>query len=108
VRHLSLPRKNLRSLLSCPSSSKKTGHRVPNGVPNGGVRKRTEGVEGVCNPKERTISTNQIPQSSQGLNHQPRSSSMEGEALGPVKARYSSVGKFKGREAGVGDRGIFS
>jgi hypothetical protein len=52
-----------------------------------------------------TISTNQIPQSSQGLNHQPRSthgethgsscicsrewprrSSMGGEILGPVKA----------------------
>jgi len=40
------------------------------GDPNGGIRERTEGAEGVCNPIGRTISTNQIPQSSQGLNHQ--------------------------------------
>jgi hypothetical protein len=34
-----------------------TGHRVP----NGGVRERTEGAEGVFNPIGRTtISTNQI------------------------------------------------
>jgi hypothetical protein len=39
-------------------------------VPNGEVREKTEGSEGVCNPLGRTISTNQ---SSQGLNHQPRS-----------------------------------
>jgi hypothetical protein len=32
-----------------------TEHRVP----NGGVRERTEGDEEVCNPIERTISTNQ-------------------------------------------------
>ena len=40
--------------------------------PNGGVRARTEGgAEGVCNPIGRTtVSTNQ---SSQGLNHQPKS-----------------------------------
>jgi hypothetical protein len=42
--------------------------------PNGGVRGRTKGAEGVCNPIGRTtLSTNQIPQSSQGLNHQPKS-----------------------------------
>jgi hypothetical protein len=47
-----------------------TEHRVP----NGGVRERTEGAEGVCNPIGRTtISTNQILQNSQGLNHQPKS-----------------------------------
>jgi hypothetical protein len=34
--------------------------------PNGGIRERSEGAEGVCNPIGRkTISTNQIPQSSQ-------------------------------------------
>ena len=39
------------------------------GVPNGGVRERTEGAEGVCNPIEKTtISTNQTLQSSQVLN----------------------------------------
>jgi hypothetical protein len=42
-------------------------------VPNGGVRERTEGAEGICNPIGRTkISTNQNPQSSQGQSHQPR------------------------------------
>jgi hypothetical protein len=71
---------------------------------NGGVRGRTERAEGVYNPIGRTtISTNQTPQNSQGLNHQPKSTnggtyvsicicsrgltylaSMEGEALGSV------------------------
>ena len=38
------------------------------GFPNGGVKERTEGAEGVCNPIERTTaSTNQTHQSSQGL-----------------------------------------
>jgi hypothetical protein len=90
------------------------------GIPNGGVRERTEGAEGVCNPIGRTtISTNQ---SSQGLNSQPRSThrgthgssricskrwpcwaSMREEALGPVKkARCPSVGEFEGGEVGVG------
>ena len=47
-------------------------HRTECGVPNRGVRERTKGVEGVCNPIGRTtISINQTPQSSQGLNHQP-------------------------------------
>jgi len=41
-----------------------------NGVPIGGVRERIEGVEGVCNPIKTTITTNQ---SSQGLNHHPKS-----------------------------------
>jgi hypothetical protein len=40
---------------------------------NGIVRRRTEGVEGVCNSKGKTtISTNKTPQSSQGLNYQPK------------------------------------
>jgi hypothetical protein len=40
---------------------------------NGGVRGRTERAEGVCNPIGRTtISNNQVLQSSQGLNHQPK------------------------------------
>jgi hypothetical protein len=45
-----------------------TKHRVP----NGGARDRTEGDEGVCNLIGRTTSTNQTPQSSQELNHQPK------------------------------------
>jgi hypothetical protein len=65
----------------------------------------TDRAEGVCNPIGRTITTNQIPQSSQGLNHPPKNAnrethgsscicsrglpyltSMGGEALGYVKA----------------------
>jgi hypothetical protein len=81
---------------------------------NGGVRKRTEGAEGVCNPIGRTtISTIQTPQSSQGLNHQqtsthggthgsscicirgwPYLASMGGDALGPVKAQCPSIGEW--------------
>ena len=49
-------------------------HGTEHGVPNGGVRERTEGAEGVCNPIGRTtISTNQTPQSSQKLNSQSKS-----------------------------------
>jgi hypothetical protein len=40
------------------------------GYANGGVMARTEGPRGVCNLIGRTkLSTNQRPQSSQGLNH---------------------------------------
>jgi hypothetical protein len=80
-------------------------------VPNGGVRERTEGAEGVCSLIGRIIiSANQTPQNSQGLNHQPKSihrgthgyscicnkewpcqTSVEGEALGPVKVLYVPV-----------------
>jgi hypothetical protein len=90
--------------------------------PSGGVRERTEGAEGVCNPiGRRTISTKLTPQSSQGLNYQPKSThggthgfsckcsrglhfltSIGGEALGPVKALFPSVGGCKGGEVGVG------
>jgi hypothetical protein len=41
-------------------------------------RGRTKGTEGDCSPLGRTISTNQATQSSQGLNHQPRSTHIEG------------------------------
>jgi hypothetical protein len=41
-----------------------TKHRVQ----NGGARERTQGAEGVCSPIGRIIiSTNQYPQSSQGI-----------------------------------------
>jgi hypothetical protein len=66
------------------------------------LREGMKEIEMVFNPIGRTtLSTKQIPQSSQGLNHQPKStgpmapaayvaepylSSMGGEALGPVKA----------------------
>jgi hypothetical protein len=54
-------------------------HQIDHGDPNGGVRGRAEGAEGVCKSIGRTtISTNQSPQSSQGLNHQPKNIHMEG------------------------------
>jgi hypothetical protein len=90
-------------------------HWPEHGVPNGGVREKIEGAEGVCNPIGRTISTNQRYQSSQGLNQEPKSkhggthgsscicirgwhcwSSMEREALGPVMAQCPSEGEFQG------------
>jgi hypothetical protein len=52
-----------------------TKYWIEHGVPNGGVRERTEGAEGVCSPIGGTIIlTNQTPPplSSQGLNHHPK------------------------------------
>jgi hypothetical protein len=92
-----------------------TKHYFPNG-------ERTEGAEDVCNPiGKRTISTNQTPQSSQGLKHQWRRThggihgsshicsrrwacqkSIEGEALGTMKAWCPSIGEFEWGEVGEG------
>ena len=98
-------------------------HWTEHGLPNGGVREKTEGAEGDCNPRGRTtISANHTPpQSSQGLNHGPKSThggtygsscicsrgwpcwaSMREEALSLVKARCPNVGECQGREAGMG------
>jgi hypothetical protein len=93
-------------------------------VPSGGARERTEGAEGTCSPIGGTTSTKHYPQSSQGLNHQPKSThvgthgfsricsrgwpchaSMEGEAFGHVKAQCHIVGECQDREAGVGGLG---
>jgi hypothetical protein len=61
-----------------------TYHGTEHGISNGGVRERTEGAEGVCYPIGRTtISTNLIPQHSQGLNHQPKSTHVE-ELMAPA------------------------
>jgi hypothetical protein len=96
-----------------------TEHKVP--LPHGGARERTEGAEEVFNSIGGTkVSINQTLQSSQGLNHQPKSThggthgsscicskgwlcwtSVGGEALGPVKAQCPSVGECQDREAGV-------
>jgi hypothetical protein len=86
-----------------------TQHRVP----NEGASERTQGAEGVCSPiGGTTIWTSQYPQSSQGLNHQPKSThgrthgsscicsrgwpylpSMGGESFDPLKAWCPSTGK---------------
>jgi hypothetical protein len=95
-----------------------TNHWTEHRVPSGGVKERTEGAEGVWST---TIWTNQYPQSSQGLNHQVKSTyggtqgsscicsrgwhcwtSVVGETLGPVKTWCPSIGECQDREAGVG------
>jgi hypothetical protein len=49
-------------------------HWIEHGDPNREVRARNVGVEGVFKLIGRTtVSTNKIPQNSQGLNHQPKS-----------------------------------
>jgi hypothetical protein len=48
-------------------------HWTECGDPNGEVRARTVGAEGVCSLKGRTISTNQTSQSYQEINNQPKS-----------------------------------
>jgi hypothetical protein len=54
------------------------------------IVKMTGGVEGVCNPIGRTISTNQTPpQSSQGLNRQPKST--HGGSMAPVAYRAEAA-----------------
>jgi hypothetical protein len=80
-------------------------HLTEHGDINGGIRGRNEGDDGACNPIGRTtISSNQIPQISHGLKHQPKNihggthgsssicirgwpylASLGGEALGSVK-----------------------
>jgi hypothetical protein len=97
-------------------------HWTEHVVSNGGVRERTELAEGVCTPIGRTaIPTNQATQSSQGLNHQPKSTyggthdsshiysrgwpcqtSVGREILGPVKPQFCNVEECQGREAVVG------
>jgi hypothetical protein len=81
--------------------------------PNRGIRGRTEEAEGVCNLIGRTtVLADKNPQSSEGLNHQPKSThggthgsscicsrglsylaSVRGEALGSVKAWCPRIGE---------------
>jgi hypothetical protein len=88
-------------------------HWTEHKVPNEGARERTQVAEGVWSPIGGTsIWTNQCPQSSLELNHQskkthggtcgssciysrgwPSWSSMGGEALGPVKVLWPSIGE---------------
>jgi hypothetical protein len=84
-------------------------------------KKVPKGLKGLAAPyEELQYELTGTPQSSQGLNHQPKSthggthdschvcsrggtswSSMEGEDIGPVKARCLSVGECQGQEVGV-------
>ena len=51
-------------------------------------RERTKGAGGVCNPIGRTtISTNESTQSSQRLNHQPKSTHREGHSSSHIYSR---------------------
>ena len=90
-------------------------------VSNEGSRESTQGAEGVNSTiGGTTIWNNQYPESSQGLNNQPKKThgethgsscicrgwpnrpSMGGEALGPVKFLCPSIGECLCQEAGVG------
>jgi hypothetical protein len=67
-------------------------HWPVHGVPNGKVRARTEGAEEVCNPIGRaTIPTNQMPQSAQGLTHQPESTQGVPTALAGYVEKYGLI-----------------
>jgi hypothetical protein len=56
-------------------------HWTEHKVPNGGARERTQGAEGICSLiVGTTIGTNQYPQSSQGLNHQLKSTQVGTQA----------------------------
>ena len=103
--------------------SLKPFHLAEHRIPTSEARERTQGAEGVSSPiGGTTICINQNPQSSYGLNHQPKStnggtlgsshicsrgwpsrSSMGGEALGPVKAQCPSIGECQDQEAGEGE-----
>ena len=76
-------------------------HWTQRRLPNRGVRERTKGAEGVCNPiGKRAVSTKQITQiCSRGWTCW---ASMGGEALFPVNAPCPSVGKCHSSKSGVG------
>jgi hypothetical protein len=75
-------------------------HWTENRVPSEGVRERTEGAEGVCNPIGRTtIAINQTLQSSQGLNHQPKSTHGETHSFSHICSRGWTYWTSKGEEA---------
>jgi len=59
--------------LKISASTCLANHLTEPGQANGRARGRTKGVEGDCNLIGRTMSTNQTIQSSQRLNHQPKS-----------------------------------
>lgn len=122
---LHLPRSACWEALAESEQMFTANHWTENRVHNRGVRERTERAEEVCNPIGRkTVSTSQMPQSSQGLNHHPKNTkgwtygsshicnrgwpcwiSIWGEALGPVKMWCPSVGECQGKEVGWSGQG---
>jgi len=55
-------------------------HWTEHGVPNGGIRERIEGAEGVCNPIGRTkISTNQTPSPTELQGTRPQTKELHGD-----------------------------
>jgi hypothetical protein len=93
-------------------------HQIEHRDHNEGIMGRTDGSEGVCNPMGRgTISTKQMPLSSQGLNplrkdytcrniwlscicsrEWPYLASVGGEVFDPVKALCPILGECQGSE----------
>jgi hypothetical protein len=70
---------------------------LSSGIPDGEVGEGTEGAEGVCRPMEgATISTGQIPKSSEELEHQQKNtnggSHVYGRICGREWTRCASVG----------------
>jgi hypothetical protein len=115
------PRESLphRGRMGTPETAfNKSGKR---GTPMEELEKGLKELKGFATLQEEQYQPTRPPQSSQGLNHQPKSThrgthgsshmcsrgwpcwaSMGGEALGPVKAQCPSVGECQGGEAGVG------
>ena len=99
-------------------------HWLEHRVPNEGARESTQGVEGVCSPIGGQQYEYQYSQSSQGLNHQPKSTrggthgssficsrewpsrpSMGREALGSVKVLFPRLPGTGSRSGWVGEQG---
>jgi hypothetical protein len=67
------PERLFKSLTNTDVDILAANYVTEHGDSNGGVRESSDGAEGVCNFIGRaTTSTNQIPQSSQELNQQPK------------------------------------
>jgi hypothetical protein len=70
----------------CLSSQPTIG--LSSAITDEGDREGTEGVEGVYSPMKRaTVSTGQMPWSSQGLNHQPKNTNGATHGAGHICSR---------------------
>lgn len=118
---IQLPPERLCQSLTNQRQMLSASHWIENWDLNGGVSERTEVIEGMFNPIGRTtVSTNQIPQSFQGLKHQVKSThgTTPGSSSSMCSRRWAllgingrrdpwscegsmtSVGECQGREAG--------